>query len=140
MIRSQTHTCPIQKEFHETTILPKVESTSQSKIALWNLLPDPITLLRRFQEVVRRVFHRWQLMLLCPFSHILEIPAPVHRVEIHKWRRRLALRLVPHLPQNAGVDRAHELLAENVETMCFMEVSDAVRGEGEIGEREYSLT
>ena len=67
-------------------------------------------ILWRLQKVFR--YLNRCLVLFCPFSHSIEIPAFVPSIEIH-IRRRL-LRIPPDLSEHTDVHGAHELLAENV--------------------------
>lgn len=78
-----------------------------------NLGVDVIPHLRRLQEI------RWnllrQLILLCPLSKLLEIAAFVLSVEVDKWLGMVGV--YPELTEDANIDGAHELLADDVEAV-----------------------
>lgn len=40
-------------------------------------------------------------------------------IEVHKGLRSLSWRLVPYLAKDANVDIAHQLLANNIEAVCW---------------------
>lgn len=56
-------------------------------------------------------------MLFCPFTYFVEIFASLAGVEIDEWFGVLGID--PDLAYHASVYRAHELLAEDIDTLCL---------------------
>lgn len=73
-----------------------------------------ISRLGRLQEIRGNVF--WQLILLSPLLNIFIIAASVLCVEVDKWLRMLWKQ--PNLAEDADINCAHELLSEDVKTVC----------------------
>ena len=76
-------------------------------------LINPIPLFWRLQPIRRDLL--WHLPLLRPLSDGIEVPAlmPRVKVDVGGWRGGVE----PYLAQDADVDGAHELLAEDVEAV-----------------------
>lgn len=72
--------------------------------------------LRRLQEIRWNFFR--QLILFCPLSELLKIAALVLGVEVDEWLRMVGV--YPELTENANVDGAHELLAYDIEAVCYI--------------------
>lgn len=79
-----------------------------------NLGVNAVSHLGRFKEIQRNVFR--QLVLLCPLPDLLKIAALVLCVEVDKWLG--VVRVYPELPEDADVDGAHQLLAQDIEAVC----------------------
>lgn len=56
-------------------------------------------------------------MRLRPIPDLLEIATVMLSIKVHKGRR--LIRMNPDLAENANVDRAHQLLAEDVKAVCW---------------------
>jgi hypothetical protein len=56
-------------------------------------------------------------MFFCPLPHIVKVPAPVDRVEV--WVRCGLFPVPPHLSEDRDVNSAHQLLANDVQAVCF---------------------
>jgi hypothetical protein len=81
-------------------------------------MPYPVVLLWLLQKVSWNVVYVWQLMLLCPVTNCTEVSALVDSVEVNECFWRLAFRLVPYLAQDTNVYGTHQLLAQDVKTVC----------------------
>lgn len=65
-------------------------------------------------------------MILRPPPDGFKISAAMLRVEVHEWLRiQLSFWLPPYLPENTNVGDTHQLLAQDVQAVCYM-VSDNV--------------
>lgn len=58
-----------------------------------------------------------------PISDIIKISTLVHSIKINESLWAFPGGLIPNLAKDANVDGAHELLAENVQTMSLVGVS-----------------
>ena len=79
----------------------------------------------RREVIIWHVF--WQLVLFCPSSDVVVVSADVLRVEIDEWLGHgLVLGLPPNLSENSNVNRAHELLTDDVHAVRHMLLDDVV--------------
>jgi hypothetical protein len=84
---------------------------------------NPVALSWRIQKVIRYIVRN--LMLLSPLFYYVEVTAHVFCVEVDECLRVIVgRRLVPDLAEHANVDRTHQLLAQDVETMRCLLVSN----------------
>jgi hypothetical protein len=81
-------------------------------------MPYSVALFWGLEEVGRYVLLIRQLMLLCPISNRLKIPALMDGVEVDEGLWTLAWRLIPDLAKHANVNRTHQLLTQDIEAMC----------------------
>lgn len=89
------------------------------------MVQDSSTGNRRREVIIWHIF--WQLVLFCPSSDIVVVSADVLRVEIDEWLRHgLVLRLPPDLSKNSNVNRAHELLTDDVHAVRHMFLDDVI--------------
>lgn len=79
------------------------------------------------QDLVSRPWHleeiiwnlHWQLPLLSPLPYGVEILADMFGVEVHEcFRLFLVLWLPPHLSKHSDINLAHQLLANDIKTVC----------------------
>jgi hypothetical protein len=94
-------------------VLVRIHARLCCSIPSRNVLIYRITFLRWLQEIRRDVF--WKLMILRPLANGVEVFAFVPGIEIDICFR--PFRVPPNLAQNSGIDRAHELLANDVQTV-----------------------
>jgi hypothetical protein len=74
--------------------------------------------LRKLQEILRHT--RRDLMLLRPLPHVLKIAANMYRIEVHVRLGKFGARRVePDLAHDPNIDRAHQLLADDVQAVCW---------------------
>lgn len=88
--------------------------TSHKYISRYRLVYNIET--RRWLQIVLRYFGR-SLMFFCPLPHIVKVPALVDRVEV--WVRCGLFPVPPHLSEDRDVNGAHQLLANDVQAVCF---------------------
>lgn len=81
---------------------------------LRHLRVNAIPFLGRLQEI--RWHLLWQLSPLSPLADLFKIAASMLCVEIHERLRML--RVQPDLAKDTRIESAHELLADDVETVC----------------------
>lgn len=58
-----------------------------------------------------------QLMALCPIPDLLKIATLVFCIKVYKGRRFIGVD--PDLAENPDVDGAHQLLADDIEAVCW---------------------
>ena len=83
---------------------------------LWDLKVDPVAFLRPFQIIIWCILR--QLVLLSPVAHRVKVSAGMDGVEIDERLDGRSRGLVPDLTQDADVNIAHQLLANDVEAVC----------------------
>lgn len=84
-----------------------------------NLGVDAIPHLWRLQEILWDVFR--QLILLRPLTKLLKVAALVLGVEVDEWLGMVGV--YPELTEDANVDGTHELLAYDIEAVCYAFIS-----------------
>lgn len=79
----------------------------------------------RREVIIWHVF--WQLVLFCPSSDVVVVSADVLGVEIDEWLGHgLVLGLPPNLSKNSNVNRAHELLTDDVHAVRHVLLDDVI--------------
>lgn len=82
---------------------------------LWHPGINHVALFRRLQKIRRHC--RRELSDFGPLTKGFVVPTFVLRVEIYKCRREACI--VPHLAQEPQVWFAHQLLAEDIQAVCW---------------------
>jgi hypothetical protein len=82
-------------------------------------MPYSVALLGLLQKVHWNVVHVWQLVLLCPVTNRIEVSTLVDSVEVNECFWSFAFWLIPHLTEDANVYGTHQLLAQDVEAVCW---------------------
>lgn len=81
------------------------------------MIPDLVTWLRRLQEVLWHI--SGQLACLCPLPDVIVISTCMLGVEVNEGLRAGPIAcLPPNLAKDSNVDRTHQLLSDDVHTMC----------------------
>ena len=92
------------------------ETCRNSLLASRDLCVHFTARLRRLKVVLGHILR--QLPVLRPLPNIIIVPTYMLGVEVHEGERRLLrVCLYPNLSEDTKIDRTHELLPQNVETV-----------------------
>lgn len=92
-----------------------VHSIYRQQQSSWNLLIHSIADLRGLEEIIRNSLRK--LVSLRPFADLLKVATLVLSVEVDEGLRVIGVD--PNLTQDSHVHGAHQLLADDIETVSY---------------------